>query len=1143
MNYYIELKDCVSFIKNRCYRFLDFALKRTKPEESKEISKIKIENSDDKLLIIIKEDSDDAVENDLSKIQRVNIKEDSKIEEAIRLWNEFAKNQTDSPKTISYKNLFGVKKELKISREYCLQVVEVLKNGIKFVHQNKGNEENYILKINNSCEFCCNNTTCIDIIQNNDRIEIIPLLSEDDIAALHNQGIYSLTKLETALKSNDMFPNDENLKDKKSDISKWLKVDESKVHESKVHESKTISCYEKYFLNWNVENQAIKYAVNFEGDSSTDVVYFFSIQQFAGTADSKVTTIVCPKLQSTTDNKSTTDIEDSVRAANKATVLNHYNKIVDLIYQLISEKGKNDIVFYALAPYARKNFEKVIETVLEYEDRSDKVKKALIVSEYFGMDYYLEDEISFRLHQNPYSDTWFDIKSLIEKYVYTGIPVVNSFSQVYKILTGKNSGLCKGELHDYSWAMKPDFWKKIESQKGLSEDADSKLKIIRLLYGRIAKELGNIECVPSRETFTYNKIFTYNGTFLSRLALREVISEIKEYKQKYADLPLERLLEKEVISTIIPTHEKYLGVNKFGDYAYEYTFKPEKDSNFDYEYIEFFDANEDSFKEFINRAFCFDNSVKVDLEKEKFTIKTKTDYPNLVNCQIYLTASCYDTIEDKINPNSISVLSNTKKVLQNLKEKEKQVKKFITTSSQTTNIEDKEPVSDTFFQITNVEDEKTALDKILESIKSEKYTVLLGPPGTGKTYTIGQVVKQLLSSKPKCKIFVTGTTNLSIDNCLQNILEHCQNLTMKKANKITKIQKVTSYGTETLVYGSTVYQMHKIEEEFDYIIVDEASQMKIPEFLMTFQKSHTETKFLIVGDDNQLPPIIHNKYLGADKKILPLSQSIFSYLIQKDPNCKIQLEKCYRMNAALCAYPQKIYGEKFVPANDELAKQTLVLKDKNTEGNCDAKDKLDWILNPQYPVVLCLVDHDSIKTKGSETEARLCADISGRLFNRLNGTEEEKREHFWKKDLAIVSPHHVQIRRIKEELKKQVPFESLEDKDLFVGTVDKMQGQEADTVIISYGITDSKIAFHEDEFIYNKNRLNVSITRAKKKLILILSKELFDIDFRLIDDEQMQEHIDFLKGYKQYIESNSPEKLTENNIQLFRLPQVCQKKA
>ena len=233
------------------------------------------------------------------------------------------------------------------------------------------------------------------------------------------------------------------------------------------------------------------------------------------------------------------------------------------------------------------------------------------------------------------------------------------------------------------------------------------------------------------------------------------------------------------------------------------------------------------------------------------------------------------------------------------------------------------------------------------------------------------------------------------------------------------------------------------------------------------------------------------------------------------------------MNRVLCEYPGKKIYQGFKPAKQEIETQRLELSEEymNYGGN---KKYLSKILNPDYPIVLCLVDNKGVKRNFSEIEALLCAQISRELYDNLQNRHNGKNTVFWKKNLAIVSPHHTHIRRIKNELSKI--FNDEEEKEFFVDTVDKMQGQEADAIIVSYGVTDSQIAFKEKEFIYNRNRLNVSITRARSKLIIILSKELLDIDRRLMDDMELKYHIDFMREYVEYLKGNSENEKEKNRI-------------
>lgn len=90
---------------------------------------------------------------------------------------------------------------------------------------------------------------------------------------------------------------------------------------------------------------------------------------------------------------------------------------------------------------------------------------------------------------------------------------------------------------------------------------------------------------------------------------------------------------------------------------------------------------------------------------------------------------------------------------------------------------------------------------------------------------------------------------------------------------------------------------------------------------------------------------------------------------------------------------------------------------------------------------------------------------------------------------------------------------------LLIDTVNKLQGQEREAVIVSYGLYDPEEAIKQGEFIYNYQRLNVALTRGKKKTILILSKALSDKPIEMLDtnDEELIKGVSFLCDLRKYI--------------------------
>ncbi|MBD3885968.1 AAA domain-containing protein [Leptolyngbya sp. PL-A3] len=80
-----------------------------------------------------------------------------------------------------------------------------------------------------------------------------------------------------------------------------------------------------------------------------------------------------------------------------------------------------------------------------------------------------------------------------------------------------------------------------------------------------------------------------------------------------------------------------------------------------------------------------------------------------------------------------------------------------------------------------------------------------------------------------------------------------------------------------------------------------------------------------------------------------------------------------------------------------------------------------------------------------------------------------------------------------------------------------MQGQEAQAALVSYGVSDPEYAAQEAEFIYSRNRLNVSITRAKSKCAIILSRQLLEAPPSVWDSLQVAEGLEFIWGVVQLV--------------------------
>ncbi len=428
-----------------------------------------------------------------------------------------------------------------------------------------------------------------------------------------------------------------------------------------------------------------------------------------------------------------------------------------------------------------------------------------------------------------------------------------------------------------------------------------------------------------------------------------------------------------------------------------------------------------------------------------------------------------------------------------------------------------------------------------------KTSLIHGPPGTGKTHLLGWILIALImqahSAKRPIRIGVSALTHQAIDNVL-NKVEQLVNqfipnqfpghiIKWGRPDKSKEPDHIKKYGFSEindgghagkndlntkvvftdnpdevreksfLIIGATGYGFYHLfnskDNEFpkalDWVIFDEASQVPIPQALLSLM--YGRGNFLFMGDTHQLPPIILGDYENMGET-LNLNRSILENFKDMYPvACQVELSVTYRMNKEICAFPNRMWYQdklKPAPANadtrlllEELSDPAKNSVEKPVE-NQEEKHELDRILNPQNPLTLVLTDHFGCSQK-SDTEAELMAKLACRLILD-HGVSPKK--------MALISPHRAQNNAITVRLEKMLICENKEKTTLpVVDTIERIQGAQRDIII--FGLTCSDPDYLLTDFLNNPNRLNVAMTRAKTKLIIIGS----DLFFSAIPDSEV----------------------------------------
>ncbi len=263
---------------------------------------------------------------------------------------------------------------------------------------------------------------------------------------------------------------------------------------------------------------------------------------------------------------------------------------------------------------------------------------------------------------------------------------------------------------------------------------------------------------------------------------------------------------------------------------------------------------------------------------------------------------------------------------------------------------------------------------------------------------------------------------------------------------VSKAQIITA----TLV-GSNHYTVRDVK--FNTVVIDEAGQALEPACWIPILKAQ---KLVMAGDHFQLPPTIKSNKAANEG----LSTTLLEKCAVLHPNAVVLLEEQYRMNEAIMGFSSsEFYGNR-LKANTSVANRLLFEGDLpmsfvDTAG-CGFDEKPDGTssVNPEEAVFLL------------------------KHLQQLADTIEAKGLPF--PSIAIISPYKSQIRILKELFDASALLPHADQ--ISINTIDSFQGQERDVVYISMTRSnpDGIIGFLSDI-----RRMNVAMTRARKKLVII----------------------------------------------------------
>jgi uncharacterized protein len=352
------------------------------------------------------------------------------------------------------------------------------------------------------------------------------------------------------------------------------------------------------------------------------------------------------------------------------------------------------------------------------------------------------------------------------------------------------------------------------------------------------------------------------------------------------------------------------------------------------------------------------------------------------------------------------------------------------------------------------------------------YLAVHGPPGTGKTFTSARVIASLVTGHG-WRIGVVAQSHAVVENLLGCVIEAGvdPDRVGKKKSSGARWCDVDEKDYPTFiaqsggcVIGGTAWDFANAGRvprgSLDLLVVEEAGQYSLAN---TIAVAPSARNLVLLGDPQQLPQVSQGTHPE------PVNESALGWLVDGQHTLPEErgyfLEYSYRMHPAVCRPVSRLSYDGRLQAREDVS----------------AERHLDGVA-PGVRVLT--VPHTGNATESPEEADAIVAEITALLGSRWtdeNGTVPLAQEH-----VLVVTPYNAQVIMVRRRL------DAAGLTDVEVGTVDKFQGRQAPVVFVSMTASAAEDVPRGVSFLFNRNRLNVAVSRAKYSAIVVRSALLTD---------------------------------------------------
>ncbi len=363
-----------------------------------------------------------------------------------------------------------------------------------------------------------------------------------------------------------------------------------------------------------------------------------------------------------------------------------------------------------------------------------------------------------------------------------------------------------------------------------------------------------------------------------------------------------------------------------------------------------------------------------------------------------------------------------------------------------------------------------------------------GPPGSGKSTMGAAMIVSLLAAKKRVGILASS------HRAIHNLLDKIESEAMARGVHFTGLKKSRD-GSEESCYRSRhehamiesdddnamftnrahdlaagtawLFAREELAGSYDYLVIDEAGQLSLADALAC---SLAARNVVLLGDPLQLAQVSRGSHpVGTDLSVL---EHLLGDHATVPPERGVFLDVSHRMHPQMCRFISHVVYDDRLHAAPATQRNRVASPGLNGSG-------LRYLP----------VEHrGNVRSSVQEAAAiaREIAQLVGGRVTLRDAPERPMTQH----DVLVLSPYNAQCAVLRAHLANAGLS------DVRVGTVDKFQGQEAAVVFYSMATSSGDDLPRNLEFLFEKNRFNVALSRAQCMTVLVCSPRLLDVDCR-----------------------------------------------